>query len=124
MILSLGMLLFVLAAVFLSSSFEVAVLFWGKGDLRMFVAVVVVLSIFSFLVICGLPECVGGLGCRRLLFPAWSSVFASSVSGISCLMSVPVDGNDNFVCRLAFVSLSLAGVTFVCLDFAPRRGDE
>jgi hypothetical protein len=32
--------------------------------------------------------------------------------------------NDNFGCRLAFVSLSFAGVTFVCLVFSPQRGDD
>ena len=44
--------------------------------------------------------------------------------GVGGLMSLPAVGNDNFVCRLPFVSLSFAGVTFVCLVFAPRRGDE
>jgi hypothetical protein len=39
-------------------------------------------------------------------------------------LSLPAVGNDNFVCRLPFVSLYFAGVTFFCLVFSPQRGDE
>ena len=40
-------------------------------------------------------------------------------------LSVVLDGaKDILVCRQAFVSLSFAGVTFVCLAFSPRRGEE
>ena len=98
----------------------------------MFVFVVVSSLLFEvfFCVVCGLSEFGGGLGCRMLLVPAWSvliTCFCAVVPigvGSSLLLSVPVDGNDNFVCRLPFVSLSFAGVTFVCLVFSPRRGDE
>jgi hypothetical protein len=62
------------------------------------------------------------------LVPAWLlGVMTLSVIvplGAGGLMSLPAFENDNFVCWLAFVSLSFAGVTFVCLVFSPQRGDE
>ena len=62
------------------------------------------------------------------LVPAWSpgvmTLSAIVPPGVGGLMLLPAVGNDNFVCRLPFVSLSFAGVTFVCLVFSPRRGDE
>jgi hypothetical protein len=63
------------------------------------------------------------------LVPAWSSgvmtlsaIVPLGVGGL--LLSLPAIGNDNFVCWLPFVSLSFTGVTFICLLFSPRRGDE
>ncbi len=62
------------------------------------------------------------------LVPAWLAGMTLSAVilpiGVGGLMLLPVVGNDNFVCRLPFVSLSFAGVAFVCLVFSPRRGDE
>jgi hypothetical protein len=51
-----------------------------------------------------------------------SAIVPLGVGGL--LLSLPAVGNDNFVCRLPFVSLSFTGVTFICLLFSPRRGDE
>jgi hypothetical protein len=53
------------------------------------------------------------------LVPAWSlgvmTLSAIVPLGVGGLMSLPAVGNDNFVCWLPFVSLSFAGVNFVCL---------
>ncbi len=106
----------------------------------MVVATVVISLVLVFFGVClrvvgGLSEFVGGLG-GRMRFPACSAGVMTCSSGVMALSfvvpigvgglmsSLPVVRNDNFVCRPPFVSLSFAGVTFVCLVFAPRRGDE
>ena len=97
----------------------------------MVVASVVVSSVVfgvCFRVVCGLSGFVGGLGGRMRLVPAWSAGMTLSAVilpiGVGGLMLLPVVGNDNFVCRLPFVSLSFAGVTFVCLVFYSQHGDQ
>ena len=83
----------------------------------------------DFRVLCGLAGFAGGLGGRmRLMVPTWSSgvmtLSAIVPIGVRGLISLLAVGKDNFVCRLPFVSIAFAGVTFVCFVFSPRRGDK
>jgi hypothetical protein len=94
-----------------------------------FVVVVPVVFGVDFRVVCGLAGFVGGLGGRmRLMVPTWSSgvmtlsaIVPIAVGGLMSLLAI---GKDNFVSQLPFVSISFAGVTFVCFVFSPRRGNE
>ncbi len=62
------------------------------------------------------------------LVPAWllgvmtlSAIVPIGVGGLISLLAI---GKGNFVCRLPFLSISFAGVTFFCFVFYPVRGDE
>ena len=109
-----------MAAIFLSLSFVFSVFLVVSSDLDGFVVSCVFVGCRSGVV--------GGVGCTSLLTPTLASgviaVVATLAVGVGGSLDVTFVANLNFVCRAPFSSVSFAGVTLVCLLFAPRLGDD
>ncbi len=110
-----------------SSEGALAVGFFLLSSAGIFVLVFVVVSLF--VIACSRSGVVGGVGWARLFFTTLASgvmavEFAAVPFGVvGCSANVGFSANVNLVCRAAFGSVYLAGVTLVCFVFSPRLGD-
>ena len=78
-----------------------------------------------FIVVCARSGVSGGVGCNnRVVTGLISGVMAVDLAAAALGGDITWSEKVNFVCLTAFDAVSLAGVTLVCLVFAPRLGED